>query len=437
MNERKAAKEFLRTDAGNAELFAHLHGDKVRFDHKQQRWLIWNGKKHRWTPDTQGKVRLLMKDTARRGRLRLAQQVSDDDERKKQIQWAMQSEGLYRIQAALELAKSPISDSGDGWDSNPWLVGVQNGIVDLRTGKLREATQQDRITKFSPVRYDAAAKCPRFEQFLEEVFDGDQQLIRFVQKAAGYSLTGSTQEQCVFACWGGGANGKTTLLETLLFVFGDYAVDLPFMALEANRNSGVPNEGMKLVGARFVKAVEIREGRRIDEARLKAWTGGDSLTARPLYKEYVTFQPTHKLWLAFNHKPVIADESKGMWRRIRLIPFTQIFEGERKDKGLLEKLKAEAPGILNWVIEGCRLWRKEGLEPPDAISKATSEYQEESDALSAFLDECCTVNSAASVGASELWDAYVEWADASGAVGTVTKRVRRTAQAAWIPAGTG
>ena len=292
LKKRKTTVDsFLRTDAGNAELFAQFHGDKVRFDHKQQRWLIWNGIKRRWTPDTQGKVRLLMKDTSRRGRLRLAQKVSNDDERNKQIKWALQSEDLNRIKAALELARSepPISDAGDGWDVNPWLVGVQNGIVDLRTGKLREATQQDRITKFSPVRYDAAAQCPRFEQFLEEVFGGDRELIRFVQKAAGYSLTGSTQEQCVFACWGSGANGKTTLLETLLLVFGDYAVDLPFMALEASRNSGVPNEGMKLLGARLVKAVEIREGRRIDEARLKAWTGGEFAHSKAAYTEMSHF----------------------------------------------------------------------------------------------------------------------------------------------------
>jgi putative DNA primase/helicase len=409
---------FPHTDAGNAEMFAAYWEDDVRFDHKQQRWLIWNRTKRRWKQDMQGRVRLLMKETARqRARIAVALRSteSNKDWKKQEFKWALNSEDRYRIDAALELAKSepPISDTGDAWDSDEWLFGVANGIVDLRTGKLRAATQANRITKFSPVAFDAVGKCPRFEQFLSEIFGCNRGLIRYVQKAVGYSLTGSTREQCLFASYGAGANGKTTLYEIILYLMGDYGVDLPFSALEAKRNA-TAGDGVNLPGARFVKAVEIREDRRLDEARVKAWTGSDTISIRPLYRNSFSFEPTHKLWLGFNHKPRITDDSPAMWRRIRLIPFQHTFEGNQADKLLLEKLKAEAPGILNWAIEGCLVWQREGLETPVAVERATREYEQESDVVGPFLGDCCVISPATCVPSSELWNAYLKWAKMHG-----------------------
>jgi putative DNA primase/helicase len=403
-----------RTDSGNAELFAYLCREIVRFDHKQGRWLIWNTDRSRWIEDKQGKVRILAKQAARY-RAKAALNIGDDEKRKEEIAWAFQSEGRYRINAALELAKSeaPISDDGEGWDSDPWVLGVANGIVDLRTGELRPATQQDRITKFSPVALDTKAKCPRFERYLEEIFGADADLKSYVQKAVGYSLTGSTREQCLFACYGEGSNGKTTFFEIILYVMGDYGLDLSFSVLEAKHYGNAPGEGVNLPGARFAKAVETREGKQLDEARIKAWTGGDTITVRPLYRNSFSFQPTHKLWLAFNHKPVISDDSAAMWRRIRLIPFLNKFEGQQKDSGILGKLKAEASGILNWAIKGCLAWQKEGLKTPKAVEEATSEYEAESDPLAAFFEDCCEMDLAFRIPKSKLRDAYQDWCRAN------------------------
>jgi len=288
------------------------------------------------------------------------------------------------------------------------LLGIANGIVDLKTGERREAIRTDYITKFSPVEFDPHATCPRFERFVAEVFSGDEGLIEFIQKAIGYSLTGSVGEQCLFACYGDGRNGKSTLLEVILHVLGDYGVDLPFSSLEA-KQSASPGEGVNLPGTRFAKSVEVREGRRLDEARIKAWTGGDTVSLRPLYKNAFSFKPTHKIWLAFNHKPVITDDSPGMWRRIRLIPFNAKFDGAQADRDLLQTLKAEAPGILNWAIAGCLAWQKEGLGIPDCVKAATSGYQAASDVLGPFLADCCKIGEGAWVASARLWTKYQDW----------------------------
>lgn len=410
MRSKRASQHYSRTDSGNAELFAYLHGDCVRFDHKQGRWLIWDKKRVRWAEDNQAKVRQMMKATARH-RYRAALRISDDEGRRKESAWALQSESQYRIDAALELAKSEplISDAGDGWDADPWVFGLANGIVDLRSGTVRAATQQDRITKFSSVAFNSNADCPRFKQFLAEIFDGDTELTAYLQKVVGYTLTGSTQEQCLFACYGKGSNGKSTLLGVLHHIFGDYAANLPFSALEITGRSSIPNDVMMLLGARFATAIETREGVTLNEARIKALTGGDAITGRRLYHEPITFQPTHKFWLAFNHKPIITDNSPAMWRRICLIPFLHAFEGQKADKGLLEKLKAEASGILNWLIKGCLAWQLEGLRVPASIEQATREYERESDALGPFLEDCCITNPTESIASSELWKVYSEW----------------------------
>jgi putative DNA primase/helicase len=412
MSKKKKPYLPLRTDSGNAEYFAQMYGEQLRYDHKRQRWLIWNLKQNRWDEDTTGQVRQFAKQAARH-RLRVAHNSEESEERTKEIGWALGSENRYRIDAALELAKAerPIADDGQGWDADPLLLGVANGVVDLRTGKLRDEKPEDKITKHSPVRYDPAATCPRFLQFLDEVFGGDQDLVRYVQKAVGYSLSGSTKEQCLFACYGVGSNGKTTLLEIILHIEGDYGIDLPFSALEAKRYGSAPGEGVDLPSARFAKSVEIEEGKRLDNARVKAWTGGDTTSVRPLYVNSFSFRPTHKHWLAFNHKPAIADNSPAMWRRIRLIPFLQRFEGRQKDDGLPDKLKAEAPGILNWAIEGCLAWQRDRLEPPATVMQATRQYEQESDRVGAFIEECCVRDPESFVLSSDLWAAYQQWAE--------------------------
>lgn len=401
-----------RTDAGNAEWFARLYKERVRYDHLQKRWLIWNLKRRRWQQDSQGQVRRLQTRAARH-RLRAAASISDKDEKQCEVSWAMQSENKNRIDSALSLAQGepPISDSGLGWDSEPWLLGVANGIVNLRTGELREGRPEDHISRYSAIRFDPEARSPRFEQFIREIFADDCQLIAFMARAIGYTLTGLTNEQCLFCCYGSGANGKSTLFRVLHVIFGDYASNLPFTAFESKGRSNIPNDLTMLVGRRFVTASETREGVRLNEQRIKALTGEDPITARRLYHEHFTFDPTFKLWLAFNHKPVIADDSEGMWRRIKLVPFTQEFQGDMKDDRLFDKLKAEAPGILAWAVRACAEWQRQGLGAADAVVSATASYRDESDHVSQFLDECCTIKADASVPVRALRSTYEQWTD--------------------------
>jgi putative DNA primase/helicase len=404
---------FPLTDSGNAELIAAKFADRLRFDHRRKKWLIWNNE--RWTEDRDGQICRMAKEAAR-DRLKAATNVRDDEKQKEQVKWALQSESEYRLRAALRLAKttSPISDAGDGWDSAPFLMGVRNGAVDLHTGQLRPAQPEDRITINATVPFDVGAKCSRFEQFLTEVFLDDMEVVGFVQRAVGYCLTADVTEQCLFLCYGEGANGKSTFLEVIRYVLGGYAHNLPFSAFELTARTGISNDMAGLVGKRFVTAVETNEDARFNEGRIKALTGGDQFTARFLYSEYFTFEPTAKFWLAFNHKPRVADDSHGFWRRIRLIPFLAKFDDAAKDKQLGSKLRAESTGILAWAVRGCLLWQQQGLGLPPAVSEATRAYREESDPLADFLEEryeCCPE---AYVEKARVRQDYEQWANGNG-----------------------
>jgi putative DNA primase/helicase len=388
-------------------MIAELYGEVLRYDHKQGRWLIWSKRRCRWAEDKSRKIQRCAIAAARHRR-KVAAHLADTEKSKREIAWSFQSENLHKVDAALEIARSlpPISDDG-AWDADPWLLGVANGVVNLKTGKLRAERQDDRITKHSPVHFVPEASCPRFQLFLDEVFNGDPALIDYKQRCFGYCLTGSVGEQCVF-CWhGSGANGKSTLGEVLRYILGDYAVNLPFSALEMkNRNS---NDLVALAGARLATAAETNEGVRLNEARIKTLTGCDPITARRLYHESFTFEPTHKLILSFNHKPVIADDSHGMWRRMRLTPFTRQFQPEEQDKNLLEKLKAEGPGILALAVRGCLLWQKHGLGMPPAVAAATAAYRAECDHLGQFINDRCVAEPGGTVTSAALWQCYQAW----------------------------
>jgi putative DNA primase/helicase len=383
----------------------------LRFDHRQKRWLIW--REHWWAEDAEHKVTGLAKQAARH-RYRLARHAGNEDERKREAKWALDSESRYRLDAALTLAQAePALADIEQWDSDPWLVGVANGVLDLRTCKLRAGRQSDRITIHTNMPFDASAGCPLWEHTLGEIFEGSAEVIGFVHRAVGYSLTGDTSGQCIFLCYGEGSNGKSTFLETLRRVFGDYARNLPFSAFELKARSNIPNDVATLPGRRYVTAIETSDSIRLNEARLKALTGCDTITARQLYKEHFEFRPVAKFWLAFNHKPRVSDDSHGLWRRVRLIPFLRQFEKDR-DEHLLEKLNAEGPGILAWAVRGCLAWQAEGLGMPPAVRAATEAYRKESDRLSEFLDDQCIIHPQARVPVGNLWATYEYWARQNG-----------------------
>ena len=273
---QKEVAEFARTaaatDAGNAELFAHQCGQTVRFDHKKLHWLIWE--KHWWRPDNQKQVLLLAKDVARERQLAL-----DDHSGKSACKFAMASESKARLDAMLSLAKAepPISDTGDGWDADAWLMGTPNGVLTLTTGELRPGTPEDKITKSTNVKFDLNATCPRWEKFLNEIFDGNTELIEFIHRAVGYSLTGSTAEQVMFMCYGTGANGKSVFFDTLKEVLGAYAFKAPSLLFDQDKRSSIPNDVAPLDGKRFVIMTEMGESACLNESRKKSsFTGTKS-----------------------------------------------------------------------------------------------------------------------------------------------------------------
>jgi putative DNA primase/helicase len=405
---------FPLTESGDAEQFANLYGDRVRFDHRQGRWLIFDGAQHRWLPDADGELHRLALDSMRH-RQRAGCDVDDADKRKKHVEWALHGEARYRIDNMLALAKNlpPIADKGENWDADPWLLGVANGVVNLQTGQIRDGRPEDRITMSTRVAYDSKAKSKLWETTIREIFERDDDLIAYMQRALGYSLTGSCREEVLFVSWGGGANGKSTIMRTIAWLLGDYADNLSFSALEhRERNGGSASpELAKLPGKRFVTASESSDTVRLNEARLKAMTGRDPVTARGLFENEFTFEPSFKLWLATNHRPVVQDDSDGFWRRIHLIPFLESFVG-RENVLLKDTLctEAEAPGILAWLVRGALAWQKAGrLDPPETVRAATAEYRRDSDPLTTFFEACCEITPKAREQAGPLYNAFKQW----------------------------
>ena len=390
LNPKDKNGPFPLTDAGNAELFAALYGHILRFDHARNRWLIWE--EHRWAPDSDGEVRRLAKKAAR-VRYRTALDIEDLDLRGKTASSAVRSESRQRLDACLALARSehPIADSGMTWDPDPYLLGVANGVVDLRTGMIRSGHPDDRLTMQVPVQYDVKAECPRWQQFLHQVFQRDGELIGFVQRALGYSRRVRSGNRFYSSATAQGLNGKSVFLDMLRNVLGDYAMNIPFTVLELQQRPSLTNDLASMAGRRLVTSSETNESTRLNEARIKALTGGDPITARFLYSESFTYEPVAKFWLAVNHLPRVRDDSYGFWRRVRVLPFNEQFTGDDADKGLPFKLLEELPGILNWGVQGALNWRLVGLAPPSAVMTATQAYRKDNDELDGFVADCCVV----------------------------------------------
>lgn len=401
------------TDLGNAQRFVVRHGVNARYLHEFKKWVTWGDA--RWHFDEDGEAARLAKETARSLYAEAAEE-SDDNRRAAVGKWAAASESATRLKAITELAKTEpgVPVRANELDRDPWLLGVANGVLDLRTGTLRTPRREDYITKRAHVEFHAGAACPMWLAFLDRIFAGKVSLIEFMQRTAGYSLTGSTAEQCLFLLWGSGANGKSTLVNALRAMLGDYATQADAATFMARDRGGASSDIARLRGARLVAAVETEDGQRLAESLVKQLTGQDTIAARFLYGEHFEFSPAFKLWLAANHKPVVRGDDYAIWRRIHLIPFTvQIPEAER-DKELPEKLRAELPGILNWSLEGCRAWQAQGLVPPEEVRAATAEYRREMDLLQDFFDACCVAHPAARGPQPALYAAYKAWAEAAG-----------------------
>jgi putative DNA primase/helicase len=400
------------TDTGNAERLTRKNGADLRYVHSWGKWLAWDG--GRFAIDQTGEIDRRAKETVR-AMYEEAAKLEDPEERKRLAIWARRSESAARRDAMIQLSRSEprIPVCHEQLDADPWVLNVMNGTINLRTGELQPHRRADLITKLAPVIYDQDATAPTWAGFLERVLP-DAEVRSFVQRAMGYSMTGLTGEQVLFLLWGSGANGKSTFVETIMALLGDYALKTPAETLLAKRDTGIPNDVAALRGARFVAAVESEEGRRLAEVRVKELTGGDTIAARFMRAEWFTFRPVCKLFLATNHKPQVRGTDLAIWRRIRLVPFAVTIPAAERNPSLPEKLRAELPGIMAWAVAGCLEWQAKGLMPPTDVTEATAAYRAEQDVLGAFLDDRCAFGSTYEVTSAALYHAYREWAEAAG-----------------------
>ena len=417
------ADAFGDGDLGNARRFTRDHGENVRFVEKWGKFFVWNGR--HWQVDEDGAVERMAKQTVTKLKID-ALDEEDPAKRKLKLRQAAVAANRPRIRAMIDLAKTEeaIAARPSDFDRDPFLLTVSNGTIDLRSGLLRPHRREDLITRMAGAAYDPSAKCPEFERFVASICGGDEGLVRYLQKVTGYSLTGSIIDQSWFLLYGVGSNGKSTLLDVLRLLLGDYARMIPTSTLLAKKGDSASNDVAMLKGLRLVTAAESEAGRYLAEGLIKQITGGDELSARFLFQEYFSFVAECKIFFATNHRPKIKGNDDGTWRRMRAIPFAQQFRDPReypqtpehlqKDPNLREKLVKELSGILAWAVKGCLLWQEEGLVPPAIVAAATAEYRAEMDVLAAFLDDACIVGKKERCLASELYQAFHTWCEENG-----------------------
>jgi putative DNA primase/helicase len=393
------------TDLGNARRLVKAEGMNIRYCYKNKSWYLWDGEI--WAKDETGGIQRLAKKTVKG----ILNEALDLDEEQSKILVAHEhgSESEARLNSMVSLARSEegVPIRLVDLDCNPMLFNCKNGTIDLNTGQVREHRRDDLISKLSSVEYDPVAQCSTWLKFLDTITEGNEELSNYLQRCVGYSMTGVTCEDALFLLYGTGSNGKR-------FVFGDYSEVADFGSLVVSNNHSIRNDLAKLNGARFVTASESNSGKRLDEEVIKKLTGGDMITARYLYSDHFNFTPQFKLWLGTNHKPIIRGQDNGIWRRIRLIPFTVSIPTDEVDLHLTDKLKLEAPGILKWALKGLADWQEDGLREPSVVYNATQEYRSEQDVLAHFLNTRCILEKDAKSKARDLYMLYKGWAEATG-----------------------
>lgn len=444
-----AARMF--TDKGNGERMADQHAGRLRYT-QARGWVYYDGT--RWQDDDIGAAMRLAKQTAMSifdeakqeqakiqhaiDAIKAAAEVDDPkaydkavaDKEKAEaradqaLAWALKTQSRPRLEAMIALAQSErgIVTRHTVFDLDPFLFNTQNGTLDLRTGTLRAHAPNDLITKLAGTRYDPAATCPQWIAFLDRIMDHDQEMIGFLQRAIGLALTGDTRLHYLYFLYGTGANGKSTLIETVIALLGDYARKIQTATLlqKTFGDSGTGYDLATLPGTRMAIGAELPSGRRLDEERIKDMVGGDTITARLLYKAPFNFKPSFKLWIYGNHRPSIYGTDDGIWRRVLEIPFNVTIPEQERDPLLPQRLLTELPGILAWAVRGCLDWQAHGLNVPDKVKAATAKYRADMDIVSAFFDECCLINKddplKVFVSSSDLYAAFTAWAERNGEV---------------------
>lgn len=403
-------QDIRNTDTGNARRFINEYREIVRFCHQWNRWIVWDST--RWKRDTQGKTIELGK-TLIRNMYSDVQSIGNDNVRKAMIRHALKSEGRRGLENMLFLAQSEPGAPIDATELDTFqhLLNCPNGTVDLKTGQLLPHNKEQMITRSTPTEYDPIKMSDLWIQFLMDITNNNIELVNYLQLAAGYSLTGAIRDHVLFFLYGTGCNGKSTFLNTIINTLGpDYAKTGPRDLLTMKRGGDShPTATATLHGLRFIATIEAEGGRPLAESLVKSLTGGDVVSTRRMREDYWEFTPTHKIWLAANHKPNIRGTDDAIWRRIKLIPFTTVIPECKMDTELTAKLRLETPAILAWCVQGSILWHDLGLVDPACVQEASKAYRDEMDVLGAWISERCITGFALEAKAKDLFDNYRDW----------------------------
>ena len=408
---------FNFSDVGNAERLQAMYGKNIRYNPIHKKWLIWSGK--HWEIDAEGKI----EEKARKVIKTLQQQgnnLPNTDENKsikQQIQkFVLRSESDNRIKAMINQAKTLRNLIINQTDKNVYLLNLQNGTLNLKTGTLQEHNKSNFITKCINIKYDKNANCPNWIEFINKIFNGNDELIDYIQKSIGNSLTGDADLQCFYILYGQGSNGKGTFMETIMSILGEYAGRLKGNSLiEKVGDEGARGDLAKLENKYLTYVNEFEDGRTFDEELMKSLTSGanEAVPVRRMYEEEFDLHPTFKIWIATNKLPKIKGTDEGIWRRVRKIPFEYSFEKDpNKDEHFFEnKLKPELPGILNWCVEGCLKWQQEGIKVPEEVKAANNDYRSDMDTVQRFLSDCCIISETCKANVPLLYDTYKDWCE--------------------------
>jgi putative DNA primase/helicase len=401
------------TDMRLAAIFAETFNGDLLYWSETGKWLVFDGV--RWTADSPGSafpfVRRLIELLYTR-----AMGCSDYAQRGEMLKAILKLEAHPRQETILAAARTrpELIINASDLDQHPMLLTMPNGTLDLETGTLRAHRPDDYITRLVPIEYNAAAQCPLFLAFLQRIFDGNQDVIDYLQRFAGYCLTGHTGEQVLLFFFGLGCNGKTLLANIFGALLGDLASTANAALLMAQNNRGASNDVAALRGARLVKVSEFDDGERLAESQIKTLTGGDPVTCRFLYQEHFTYTPTYKILLIGNHKPKVRGTDHGIWRRLHLLPFNVTIPEDERDPHLQSKLTTELPGILAWAVRGCLEWQRIGLSPPEEVRAATEDYRKSEDIFDLWLEECCCRGEQCCASAAALLASFVEFSKWKG-----------------------
>lgn len=399
-------------DTGNADRFIDRYGNLYKYSYIANKFYIYDGMK--WKVDDKGSIRKLideMIESIKNEKVLHSEDVTEEEAREVFQKYYKKTRGTQAKKNIMNELMHRRPATPDDFDKDDMLINVANGYIDLTSRELYKHDINKMFSQITNTDYTEKMQPAVWLDFLNDIFAGDQKVIRYIQKALGYSLTGSTREQIMFILFGKGRNGKSIFVEVISEILGDYSNNMQAKSLMVKKNDNVNTDIARLSKARFVTSSEPNEGFRFDEGLIKQLTGGDKVTARFLYAEEFEYTPKFKIWVSTNHKPIIRGTDDGIWRRLVLIPFDVQIPEEKVDKDLKYKLLREAPAILNWMAEGAYMWMQEGLAMPEKLKEAVQKYRNEMDTLGQFIEDCCKVDKNSSEKVSNLHQAYKTWSN--------------------------